>query len=129
MPQATTLKVLVVDDKAAVREVMRLALEKLGVRVIHEASDGSKAFETALVQPIDLIISEYSIPKMDGLELLQAVRKHPALRKLPFILITSRADRELVITAAHAGANTYLTKPYTEKSLRQKLEEVMGRLS
>lgn len=129
MPSATALKVLIVDDKPAVRQVTRLALEKIGVRLIHEAGNGSAGLQKAVVQPLDLIISEFSMPKMDGLELLHAIRRHPAVRKLPFILITGRGDRELVVTAAQAGVNTYLVKPFTESALLKKIEEVIGRLS
>jgi two-component system chemotaxis response regulator CheY len=129
MPTAAALKVLIVDDQPGVRQVTRLALENFGVRMIHEAENGVAALQKALSQPIDLIISEFSMPEIDGLELLRAVRGHPAVRKLPFILITRRGDRELVVTAAKAGVNTYLVKPFTEAMLRQKMEEVMGKLS
>jgi two-component system chemotaxis response regulator CheY len=129
MPFATALKVLIVDDKPAVRQVTRLALEKLGVRLIHEAGNGSVGLQKAVVQPLDLIISEFSMPKMDGLQLLRAIRGHPAVRKLPFILISGRGDREFVVTAAQAGVNTYLIKPFTDRILREKIEEVVGRLS
>jgi two-component system chemotaxis response regulator CheY len=129
MPAAAALKVLVVDDQRTVRQVTRLALENFGVRMIHEAENGVAAFQKALSQPIDLIISEFSMPEMDGLELLRAVRGHPAVRKLPFILITRRGDRELVVVAAKAGVNDYLVKPFTEAALRHKVEEVIGKLS
>ena len=129
MPAAAALKVLVVDDQRNVRQVTRLALENFGVRTIHEAENGVAALEKALSQPIDLIISEFSMPEMDGLGLLRAVRGHPAVRKLPFILITRRGDRELVVIAAKAGVNDYLVKPFTEAALRHKVEEVIGKLS
>ena len=129
MPAAAALKVLIVDDQRSVRQLTRLALENFGVRVIHEAENGVSALQKALSQPIDLIISEFSMPEMDGLGLLRAVRGHPAVRKLPFILITRRGDRELVVVAAKAGVNDYLVKPFTEAMLRQKMEEVMGKLS
>jgi two-component system, chemotaxis family, chemotaxis protein CheY len=129
MPAAAALKVLVVDDQRNVRQVTRLALENFGVRTIHEAENGVAALEKALSQPIDLIISEFSMPEMDGLGLLRAVRGHPAVRKLPFILITRRSDRELVVIAAKAGVNDYLVKPFTEAALRHKVEEVIGKLS
>ena len=82
-----------------------------------------------MAQPLDLIISDFNMPELDGLGLLRAVRGHPAVRKLPFILITGRGDRELVVTAAQAGVNNYLVKPFTEAILRQKVEEVIGKLS
>jgi len=129
MPVAAGLKILVVDDQFAVRQVTRLALERIGVRMIHEAENGQAALQKAVSQPIDLIISEFNMPELDGLGLLRAVRGHPAVRKLPFILITGRGDRELVVTAAQAGVNNYLVKPFTEAILRQKMEEVMGKLS
>jgi two-component system, chemotaxis family, chemotaxis protein CheY len=129
MPAAAALKVLIVDDQRNVRQVTRLALEKIGVRIIHEAENGVAALQKALSQPIDLIISEFGMPEMDGLGLLRAVRGHPAVRKLPFILITRRGDRELVVVAAKAGVNDYLIKPFTEAVLRHKVEEVIGKLS
>ena len=129
MPLAAALKVLVVDDQSSMRAVTRMALEKIGVRLIHEAENGQLALQKAVGQPLDLIISDFNMPEMDGLGLLRAVRGHPAVRKLPFILITGRGDRELVVTAAKAGVNNYLVKPFTEIVLRQKMEEVMGKLS
>jgi len=129
MPAAAGLKVLVVDDQLSMRQVTRMTLEKIGVRMIQEAENGQVALEKAVAQPLDLIISDFNMPEMDGLGLLRAVRGHPAVRKLPFILITGRGDRELVVTAAKAGVNNYLVKPFNEAVLRQKLEEVIGKLS
>ena len=129
MPNAIAMKVLVVDDQNSVRQMTRITLEQLGIRLIHEAENGRVAMETASVQPIDLIISDYNMPEMDGLGLLRAVRGHPAVRKVPFILLTGRGDRELVVKAAAAGVNNYLVKPFTAEILRQKIEQVVGKLS
>jgi two-component system chemotaxis response regulator CheY len=85
--------------------------------------------ETAAVQPLDLIISDYNMPEMDGLGLLRAVRGHPVARKVPFIMLTGRGDRELVVKAAQAGVNNYLVKPFTSAILRDKIEAVIGKLS
>src|SRR5512141_3516049 len=100
MANAVAIKVLVVDDQYSVRQMTRMALEEIGFRLIHEAENGVKAMETASSQPLDLIISDYNMPEMDGLGLLRAVRGHPAARKVPFILLTGRGDRELVVKAA-----------------------------
>jgi len=129
MPNAAALKVLVVDDQYSVRQVTRMALEEIGVHNVYESEDGKVAFETISVQPLDLIIADYNMPVMDGLSLLRAVRASPAVRKLPFILLTGRGDRELVVKAAQAGVNNYLIKPFTALILRQKIEQVMGKLS
>jgi two-component system chemotaxis response regulator CheY len=129
MPVAAVIKVLVVDDQNSVRQMTRITLEEIGVRHIHEAENGKQAMNTASLQPLDLIISDYNMPEMDGLTLLRAVRGHPAARKVPFILLTGRGDRELVTQAAQAGANNYLIKPFTAEILRQKIEQVMGKLT
>jgi len=128
MPNPAALKVLVVDDQFSVRQMTRLALEKIGVRLIHEAENGQEALFKALSQPLDLIISDFNMPEMDGIGLLRAVRGHQAIRKVPFILITGRGDRELVVKAAQAGVNNYVVKPFDEATLRQKMEAVLGRL-
>jgi two-component system chemotaxis response regulator CheY len=129
MPSAVALKVLVVDDQNSVRQMTRMTLEELGFRHIHEAENGVKAMETASLQPLDLIISDFNMPEMDGLGLLRAVRGHPVARKVPFILLTGRGDRELVVKAAQAGVNNYLVKPFTAAILRGKIEQVIGKLS
>jgi two-component system chemotaxis response regulator CheY len=129
MPLASTLKVLIVDDQNSVRQMTRMTLEQLGISHVHEAENGKSAMELATVQPIDLIISDFNMPEMDGLGLLRAVRGHPAVRKLPFILLTGRGDRELVVKAAQAGVNNYLVKPFTQEILREKIEQVIGKLS
>ncbi len=129
MPNAVALKVLVVDDQESVRKMTAMTLEQLGIRHIHEAENGKKAMEIASLQPIDLILSDYYMDEMDGLDLLRAVRGHPVVRRVPFILLTGRGDRELVVKAAQAGVNNYLIKPFTAQVLRQKIEQVMGKLS
>jgi two-component system, chemotaxis family, chemotaxis protein CheY len=128
MPVASSLKVLVVDDQTSVRQMTRLTLEQIGVKLIHEAENGTQAVEKATVQPLDLIISDYNMPEMDGLGLLRAIRGHPSARRVPFILVTGRGDRELVVKAAQAGANNYVVKPFTADILRSKIEQVIGKL-
>ena len=129
MPIAMTFKVLVVDDQLTMREVTRLALQEMGVRQIIDAENGDDAFKKATTQPLDMIISDFNMPGMDGLGLLRAVRGHPAVRKLPFILVTGRGDNALVVSAAQAGVNNYIVKPFTAEMLREKVEAVVGKLS
>ena len=129
MPVAAVLKVLIVDDQNSVRQMTRMTLEEIGIQHVHEAENGRDAMGTASLQPLDLIISDFNMPEMDGLDFLRALRGHPAARKIPFILLTGRGDRELVVKAAEAGANNYLIKPFTSQTLREKIEQVMGKLS
>jgi len=129
MPNAVAIKVLIVDDQNSVRQMTRMTLEEIGFRNIQEAEHGVQAMEIASLQPLDLIISDFNMPEMDGLGLLRAVRGHPVVRKVPFILLTGRGDKELVMKAAQAGVNNYLVKPFTAAILREKIEQVMGKLS
>lgn len=129
MPAAVTLKVLIVDDQNSVRQMTRMILEEIGVRTIHEADNGKNAVAVSSVQPLDLVISDFNMPEMDGIEFLRAMRGHPMSRKVPFILLTGRGDRELVVKAAQAGANNYLIKPFTAAILREKIEQVVGKLT
>ena len=129
MPAAVTLNVLIVDDQNSVRQMTRMILEEIGVRTIHEADNGKNALAVSSVQPLDLVISDFNMPEMDGIEFLRAMRGHPMSRKVPFILLTGRGDRELVVKAAQAGANNYLIKPFTAAILREKIEQVIGKLT
>ena len=106
----------------------RMTLEEIGFRHIQEAENGVRRWKRPL-QPLDLIISDYNMPEMDGLGLLRAVRGHPTVRKVPFILLTGRGDKELVVKAAQSGVNNYLVKPFTAETLREKIEQVVGKLS
>jgi two-component system chemotaxis response regulator CheY len=129
MPHAAALKVLIVDDQFSVRQMIRLAMEEIGVRNILESENGRDAFDKAVSQPLNLIISDFNMPEMDGLALLRAVRSHQTVRKMPFILLTGRGDRDLVVKAAQNGVNNYVVKPFTNTILREKIEQVMGKLS
>jgi two-component system chemotaxis response regulator CheY len=129
MPVAAAFKVLVVDDQLTMREVTRLALNELGIKQVLDAENGKDAFQTATTQPLNMIISDFNMPEMDGLDLLRSVRGHPAVRKLPFILVTGRGDTELVTKAAQAGVNNYIVKPFTTQTLREKIEAVVGKLA
>jgi two-component system, chemotaxis family, chemotaxis protein CheY len=129
MPLAAAFKVLVVDDQLTMREVTRLALQEIGIRNIMDAENGKAAFKVVVTQPVDMIISDFNMPELDGLGLLRAVRGHPAVRKMPFILVTGRGDSELVTKAAQAGVNNYIIKPFTAETLRGKIEAVVGKMS
>jgi two-component system, chemotaxis family, chemotaxis protein CheY len=93
MPNATAIKVLLVDDQNSVRQMARITLEEIGFRQISEAANGVQAMHTAGLQPIDLIISDYNMPEMDGLALLRAVRSHPVVRKVQAAVIANWSSK------------------------------------
>jgi len=129
MPAAASLHCLVVDDQMTMRSLVRTSLQQLGVREIREAADGEIALRDIIAKPAHLIISDYNMPNLDGLGLLRAVRAHPPTSKTAFIMLTGRADRELVQRAVQFGVNNYLVKPSTVAQLKGKMEAVFGALT
>jgi len=129
MPEANKIKTLVVDDMSSMRALVKASLRQFGVNDVVECSDGAQALETLKRFPIQLVISDLNMPKMDGLALLRAVRAEPALAKMPFILLTSRGEIELVKEAIALGVSNYITKPFAFGALQKKIEAVLGPLT
>jgi two-component system chemotaxis response regulator CheY len=129
MPVAASIHVLIVDDQMSIRSLVRSGLNQLGVVHIAEAADGVDAMKSLLLNPVHLIISDFNMPNMDGLALLKAVRANPPTAKTAFIMLTGRADRELVQKAVQFGVNNYLVKPFNVQVLKGKIEQVFGGLT
>ena len=129
MPAAAAIHTLIVDDQASMRSLVRGSLQQLGFREFREAADGEAGLRAMITQPAHLIISDFNMPNLDGLGLLRAVRAHPPIAGAAFIMLTGRADRELVSRAVQYGVNNYLVKPFTVAQLKDKLEGVFGPLT
>ena len=122
------LKVLIVDDHRTSRMLIRDALEQLGIKQIVFACDGEEALKAMMATPCHIIISDFNMPKLDGIQLLQAIRSYKKTQKTPFIILTSKGDRDLVMRAAQLGVNNFLAKPITVPVLKKTIEAVVGRL-
>jgi two-component system, chemotaxis family, chemotaxis protein CheY len=122
------LKVLIVDDQRTSRMLIRDALDQLGISQITMAVDGEEALKMLMSAPCHIIISDFNMPKLDGLQLLKAVRSYPPTKKTPFIILTGRGDRELVQKAAALGVNNFLVKPISVPVLQKTIEAVVGKL-
>ena len=123
----TNTRVLVVDDMASIRDLVKNQLRTMNFTEIMEASDGDDAWtviesQFAQANPIELVISDWNMPKMKGLELLKKVRSASNFVQLPFILLTSEADREQVTEAVMAGVSQYIVKPFSGKIFEAKLK-------
>jgi two-component system chemotaxis response regulator CheY len=129
MPAPSSIRVLIVDDQLTMRVLTRSALQQLGFTDVVDAGDGEEGFKSLVSKPAHLVISDFNMPKMDGLELLRAVRAHPPVAQTAFIMLTGRADRELVQRAVQFGVNNYIVKPFTVLDLKGKIEQVFGPLS
>lgn len=129
MPAASSIRVLVVDDQLTMRALVRSALQQIGFTDVAEAPDGEEGLKALVTKGAHLVISDYNMPKMDGLDFLRAIRSHEPTKKTAFIMLTGRSDKELVQRAIQFGVNNYLTKPFTTASLKQKIEAVFGVLT
>lgn len=128
MPDAQNMRILIVDDQASMRQLMSYSLERLGVRNVTAARSGAEALTQLGAAKFDLIISDWNMDNIDGLQLLQHVRKNPLLQKMPFIMATGNKDKMKVKTAIQNGVNNYITKPFTVEVLKKKIEAVVGPL-
>lgn len=129
MPAASSVRVLVVDDQQTMRSLIQSALQQIGFVDIATAADGEEGLKSLLSRPAHLVISDFNMPKLDGLALLRAIRGHEPTRKTAFIMLTGRADAELVQRAMQYGVNNYISKPFTAAALKSKIEAVFGALT
>lgn len=123
-----SIRIMVVDDMSTSRGLIIQALEELGIKKIDFCKDGASALRQLAANPVHLVISDYNMPGMDGLQLLHALRTNARTKGLGFILITGRADREIIDTGKRLGMNNFLKKPFTPQELRTCIEAVVGRL-
>ncbi|CAM5402322.1 response regulator [Frigidibacter albus] len=122
------LRIMVVDDMSTSCGLITQALDAMGIRQVGYASDGPGALAAIEKAPVHLVVSDYNMPGMDGLQLLQALRGDPRTKGVGFILITGRADREIIETGRRLGMNNFLKKPFQPQELRSCIEAVVGRL-
>ncbi len=126
MPMDTSIKVLVVDDFATMRRIVKGVLKQLGFNNIIEAEDGTTAMDVLKKEKIGLVVSDWNMPKMTGLDLLKAIRADEDLKSTPFIMVTAEGQKENVIEAVKAGVNNYIVKPFTPETFSEKLEKVFA---
>lgn len=119
------IKVLVVDDFATMRKVIRNLLKQIGYENVVEAENGQVALRILKSQKIDFIVSDWNMPTMSGLELLKAVRGDEDLNKMPFLMVTAEALKENVVEAVKAGVNNYIVKPFTAEVLEEKIKKII----
>jgi two-component system chemotaxis response regulator CheY len=122
------IKILLVDDFANMRHVMRKTLASLGFQNISEAAGATEAVKRIEEgERFDFIISDWNMPQMTGLDLLNYIRKAPDTSKTPFLMVTAEAHRENIIEAAKAGVSQYIVKPFTTESLQEKIETIFAK--
>lgn len=115
---------LVVDDFSTMRRIVRNLLKELGFLHVQEAEDGVEALTKLRADQFDFVVSDWNMPNMTGIELLQAIRADEKLKHLPVLMVTAEAKKENIIMAAQAGANGYVVKPFTAAVLDEKLKKI-----
>lgn len=122
------IKFLVVDDFSTMRRIVRNLLKELGFVNVDEAEDGAVALQKLKAGDFEFVISDWNMPNMDGLALLQSIRADDNLKKLPVLMVTAEAKKENIVAAAAAGANGYVVKPFTAATLDEKLNKIFQNL-
>lgn len=120
------MNILIVDDYKTMLRIIRNLLNEIGFKNIDEASDGVTALESLRNKKYDLVISDWNMEPMTGLDLLKEVRSDTSLKAMPFIMVTAEAKTENVVAAKKAGVNNYIVKPFNAATLRSKLSAVIG---
>jgi two-component system, chemotaxis family, chemotaxis protein CheY len=118
------MSILVVDDFSTMRRIIKGLLQDLGFSNITEADDGLTALPLLRAGNFDLLITDWNMPGMQGVELLRQVRADERLKKLPVLMLTAEAKREQIVEAAQAGVNGYVIKPFTATTLKEKIDKI-----
>ncbi len=123
------IKILVVDDFSTMRRIIKNLLRDLGFNNADEADDGTTALPMLQTGSYDLLITDWNMPGMQGIDLLRAVRADPKLSSMPVLMVTAEQKKAQIIEAAQAGVNGYIVKPFTAATLKEKLEKIYERIN
>ncbi len=122
------IRILIVDDFSTMRRIVKNLLNDLGFFNTTEADDGNSGLAELRKAPFDLVITDWNMPGMPGIDLLKAIRADATLSKIPVLMVTAESKREQIIEAAQAGVNGYVIKPFTAGTLGDKLGKIFERL-
>ena len=123
-----SLRVMVVDDMGVSRGLLIQAIEEIGIWKNQAENDGRAALAKLVADPVHLVLSDYNMPGMDGLELLKALRQNRSTARVGFILVTGNPTADIVAKGKALGLNNLIKKPFTTAALKQCIESVVGRL-
>ena len=121
------MRVLVVDDFATMRKIVKNVLKQINLENATEAENGKQALDLLKKEEIDLIISDWNMPEMTGIEFLRACKSDPKISHIPFIMVTAEAHKESVLEAIKAGVDNYITKPFTSDKLQDAINKATAK--
>jgi two-component system chemotaxis response regulator CheY len=120
------MSLLVVDDSSAMRRILTTTLTRLGHTAIVEAANGREGLQRLAASPIELVVTDWIMPEMDGIEFVRAIRSTEAIKDVPVLMVTIKAGQDHIIEALRAGVNGYVIKPFTVESLQQKVDQLLA---
>lgn len=126
------MKVLVIDDMATMRKIIKNMLGQIGFKNLHEADDGATAWPMiqeahASGEPFEFIVSDWNMPQMTGLDLLKNIRESDNFKHLPFLMITAEAEQGNVVIAVKAGVSNFIVKPFSAQVLKEKIDKIFNK--
>lgn len=119
------MRFLVVDDSSTMRRIIINTLNKLGYSEFHEAGNGKEGMDRLATNPVDLIVTDWNMPEMSGVEFARAVRANDATKQIPILMVTTNAAEGDIVEALKAGVNNYVVKPFTPATIKEKIEAVL----
>ncbi|SFE08654.1 response regulator [Roseivivax sediminis] len=128
MSLKNSLSVMVVDDMSTSRSLILMALEQIGITNIDFCKDGQTALQKIAAKPVHIVISDYNMPGLNGLQLLKALRENKQTSRIGFILVSGKLDKEILSTGKKLGLNNFITKPFDTPQMKNCLQAVVGPL-
>lgn len=122
------MKVLVVDDFATMRKIIKNVLKQISIENVLEAENGKHALTILKNDGVDLIISDWIMPEMTGIEFLKACKSDDAIKKIPFIMVTAEAQKDNIMEAIKSGVDNYIVKPFTPDKLREAIDKAKAKV-
>lgn len=120
------MRFLVVDDSSTMRRIIINTLNKLGYTDVIEASNGREGIDRAAASPIDVIITDWNMPEVSGIEFIRTIRTQDKTSKTPVLMVTTNAAKDDIVEALHAGVNNYVVKPFTPDTMKEKIEALLA---
>lgn len=128
MSLRNSLSMMVIDDMSVSRALVEQSLDEMGLRKVVFEREATVALRRLAANPVHLVLSDYNMPGMDGLSLLEALRLNASTQRIGFILMTGRPDRDIIARGHRLGMNNFITKPFTTAGLKSCIEKVVGAL-
>ncbi|MFN7977213.1 MAG: response regulator [Vicinamibacterales bacterium] len=119
------MRFLVVDDSSTMRRIIINTLNKLGYTECREAGNGKEGLDALTANPVDIVITDWNMPEMSGVEFVRAVRANDATKAVPVLMVTTNAAEGDIVEALKAGVNNYVVKPFTPATIKEKIEAVL----